>query len=474
MDFIGRQSQLAELQEHFDHVRDAVGDETPGRCVIVRGRRRVGKSRLAEVFAQRVKAPTVYFTASRAGQLELDHFASDVSNSSLPAAELFRGQRFSDWAAAFTLLNASLSNDEPSVVIIDELPYLIDDFPDVEGTLQKIWDRLLSRKPVLLILIGSDIAMMESLSTYGRPFYGRGVEMVVPPLSPRETGHFVRSASSADALDAYLITGGLPLICDEWRAGVSIWDFLDDMCRRPTSPLIVSAERVLSAEFPHEAQARDVLSVIGHGERTFSSIQSRSGLYEMSLSRSLDVLVAKRVISKDLPLTLAASRNARYRINDSYLRFWLSFIGPYLHEIERGRGDRVVERIRAQWPTWRGRAIEPVLREALGLLLPRAGLDAHEIGSFWNRTSDIEIDIVGANRAPLSPAITFTGSIKWRESAPFSPDDLTELRVHTSRLPGVSDDLPTVGISRTGFSTSPDLALGPDDILAAWEDASRV
>lgn len=58
--------------------------------------------------------------------------------------------------------------------------------------------------------------------------------------------------------------------------------------------------------------------------------------------------------------------------------------------------------------------------------------------------------------------------------SPLSPDDLTELRVHTSRLPGVSDDLPTVGISRTGFSTSPDLALGPDDILAAWEDASRV
>ena len=34
-------------------------------------------------------------------------------------------------------------------------------------------------------------------------------------------------------------------------------------------------------------------------------------------------------------------------------------------EIERGRGDITFERFRASWTSWRGRAIEPVIRECL-------------------------------------------------------------------------------------------------------------
>ncbi len=72
------------------------------------------------------------------------------------------------------------------MVVFDEMPYLARDDHGFEGTLQKAFDRTLSRLPVLLVLIGSDLAMMEALITYGRPFYQRGTEMVVPPLNPPE------------------------------------------------------------------------------------------------------------------------------------------------------------------------------------------------------------------------------------------------------------------------------------------------
>ena len=77
-------------------------------------------------------------------------------------------------------------------------------------TLQKLFDRTLSKLPVLLVLIGSDLSMMESLNTYGRPFYQRGTEMVVPPLNPAEVAA-MRDTGPADAFDAYLVSGGLPL-----------------------------------------------------------------------------------------------------------------------------------------------------------------------------------------------------------------------------------------------------------------------
>ncbi|WP_238432009.1 hypothetical protein [Streptomyces cavernae] len=42
------------------------------------------------------------------------------------------------------------------------------------GTLQTVWDRVLSRKPVVLILIGSVLATTEQLSAYGHPFHQTG------------------------------------------------------------------------------------------------------------------------------------------------------------------------------------------------------------------------------------------------------------------------------------------------------------
>ena len=104
------------------------------------------------------------------------------------------------------------------MVVLDEMPYLAREDPGFEGTLQKSFDRTLSRLPVLLVLIGSDLAMMEALNTYGRPFYQRGTEMVVPPLNPAEVATML-GVRPADAIDAYLVTGGLPLILDEWPAG---------------------------------------------------------------------------------------------------------------------------------------------------------------------------------------------------------------------------------------------------------------
>jgi DNA-binding transcriptional ArsR family regulator len=119
-------------------------------------------------------------------------------------------------------------------------------------------------------------------------------------------------------------------------------------------------------EFPAATQARSVLGTIGAEERTFANIGRKArDLQQMSLSRSLKTLTDKRVVAAERPLSTTLSKETRYRIADPYLRFWLAFLGPFLPEIERGRGDRVMSRIQAGWKSWRGRAVEPVVREAL-------------------------------------------------------------------------------------------------------------
>jgi AAA+ ATPase superfamily predicted ATPase len=221
-------------------------------------------------------------------------------------------------------------------VVIDELPYLMDDDHVFEGLLQRAWDRYLSRKPVLLILVGSDLSMMEVLDSYQRPFHQRGREMVVGPLNPLNLGDML-GLDAAGAFDAALVTGGLPLICADWQAGQDLWGFLEQALANPTSPLLVSAERSLAAEFPDHLQARTVLAAIGTGERTCTNIaKAAGGIAATPLQRSLATLMDKRIVAGDLPISPRPSKDRRYRITDPYLRFWLRFLAPSMAQIERG------------------------------------------------------------------------------------------------------------------------------------------
>ena len=471
--FIGREAQLRRLDSLLSRVT-ADDEGKPGKAVLIRGRRRVGKSRLVEEFVARAGLPYVFYTASgRSTREELRLFAEEVASSNLPGAAVFRDVQIASWDAALRLL-ASAVPDGGSVVIIDELPYLAKSDPGFEGTLQKMFDRELSRRRVLLLGIGSDLAMMEALNAYGRPFHQRATEMVVPPLSPAEVGEML-NLGAADAFDAFLVTGGLPLICDEWHQGLTLWEYLRAALDEPTSALLVSAERALAAEFPAEAQARTVLSAIGSGERTFTNIGRAAGhLQQGSLNRSLKILLDKRVVEVDQPLSVkSGAKNQRYRVADPYLRFWLAFLGPHMAEVERGRGDRVLSRITTSWTSWRGRAIEPLLREALDRVLAEALLiEVGVVGGYWTRTNDPEIDIVIADRQPVARRILGVGSIKWLEQAPFGHRDFARLLVHRSQLPGATKDTPLIVVARSGCEVDGVTAFGAEDLLNAWRGRS--
>lgn len=469
--FTGREEELATLNRALQMVVKPRTDR-PGQCLLVRGRRRVGKSRLVEEFIERSEAPYLYFTAARGTVTEqLRQFREDALDSTLPGRDVLVQGRPYDWDGAFRLLAAALPDEQASVVVFDEVPYLMDDGQTFESLLQRAWDRHLVRKPVLLILVGSDLSMMEALNTYQRPFHQRGREMVVGAMNPADVGEML-NLDPVEALDATLVTGGLPLICADWPDGVDLWTFLESSLANPISALLVSAERSLAAEFPERAQADIVLRAIGSGERTFTNIARAAGeIGSTPLHRSLDTLLEKRLIAGEQPLSTRPSKDRHYRIVDPYLRFWLRFLRPAMPEIERGRGDLALERIRTAWTSWRGSAIEPLIREALARTIPDDTLPSAVIGSYWTRTHDIEIDIVGADRAPIAKEIRFVGSIKWLEKAPFDEHDLADLMRHRAAL--TDGMVPAIAVSRHGARSLPsglDRCYGPEDVLAAWRD----
>ncbi len=462
--FIGRERELARLREHLDHVTLSGS----GRMLALRGRRQIGKSRLVEEFIGRSGANAVFYTASRQSSAEeLRSFGEQLAASAGDAAAIAAAGPIGSWEAALAIAGSATTPEQPLVLVIDELPFLIESEPAIEGILQKVWDRQLEARPVLLLLIGSDISMMSALTSYGRPLYGRLTEMTVRPLAPAAIATML-SLPPADAFDAYLMIGGFPRLAEIWRAGEDQWRFLRRELQNPESPLIVLGERSLSAELPAEHKGRDVLEAIGAGERTFTVIQRRAGVSGGTLETTLEALAAKRVVDRTLPYSSQPRpRLARYHVADPYLRFWLRFIRRAIPALERDRSDVVLREIRESWPAFAGRAIEPLVRDAMQQLLPDPRLGAAEfVGAFWNRDNSIEVDLVGGRQQARSETIDFAGSIKWRGRERFDRRDLTDLIRQRSLIPGADDQTRLIGFSRGGFSIDGlDVALTPDELI---------
>jgi hypothetical protein len=477
--FVGRRAELALLAKRLERVAASGG----GTAVAIRGRRQVGKSRLVQEFCDRAQVPYLFFAATKgASPVEaIREFLLELRASSLSAdREPLVGTSSGNWPDAFRVLASALP-DQPAIVVLDEVPWLAEQDDLFDGALQTAWDRLLSSRPVLLVLLGSDLHMMERLTAYDRPFYGRADSLVLGPLNPAETGDAL-GLGAANAIDAYLVSGGLPGVLRAWSAGTPALEFLRRECLDPASPVFSVPETALLAEFPAPDQARRVLEAVAGGDRTHANIAATAGsrqgaLPSGSLSPLLRRLVEeKRVLAMDQPLSTQPGKPALYRVADSNLRLYLAILRGAQDQARRGRGEAAFRLVERRWPAWRGRAVEPVARQALELAaaddaLPWPGVEA--VGGWWNRRFDPEVDLVGADRAPVARQVMFAGSVKWL-AGPFDRHDLAELARTAPQVPGFAPG--TTGLAVVSLSglapglgaDAADLVWGPDQVVGAW------
>jgi AAA+ ATPase superfamily predicted ATPase len=462
-----------------------VQDDGQGVALAIRGRRQVGKSRLVQEFCDRSGVPYMFFSATKGASASESTAAliDALAESSLPAdpQTLPRVSRVG-WPDAWRVVAGALP-DRPSILVLDELPWLSEQDEIFDGALQTAWDRLLAQRPVLLLLLGSDIHMMERFTAYDRPFYGRADTLVLGPLNPAEVANAL-SLAPADAVDAHLVSGGLPGVIRSWPAGAPAMDFLRSECEDPTASVFSIPEASLQAEFPSPDLSRQVLEAVGPGNRTLANIAAAAGgqhrpLASGTLSPLLRRLVDdKRLLAAQVPLSTHAARSARptlYRVADSNLRLYLAV--RQAHELSRrGRPDSAFALIERRWSSWRGSSVEPLVRESLELAaaaraLPWANVGA--VGGWWDRTFSVEVDLVGADQAEKTSLISFVGSVKWRVT-PADRRDVDELRCSAAQVPGV--DPATCGLVLASLSgradevdpESVDLWWGPGDIIRAW------
>jgi AAA+ ATPase superfamily predicted ATPase len=477
-------------ERHLTHIRGIlarIAAERRGQMLAVRGRRQAGKSRLFTEIVETSGLPHLYFSAVRGASTpaQLHALVADAAAAGKPVPDIdaLLATPPPTWADAFRRIALAV-RDAPSIVVFDEFPWATATDRALEDVLQNVWDRQLQHSPVLWVLIGSDLTAMERLTDHDRPLYGRAEGFLVQPFDPAECAEALGGRENIDArgamraFDGHLVTGGYPRLILRCAKFGSVEEFVVDQLQDENNDLAVIAERSLDAEFGAGDQARRVLSAIGGSElgpTTFSQVVGRlpeeGTAAQTATSRAVKLLSAsKGVIAVERPLGAGrGSKLRRYRIPDSYLRFWFRFVERHIPNITRGRADIAVAAFKRDWATWRDDAIGPVVREAVLRLAADGGpLDGVEqVGNWWTRDSNFEFDVVGADRAARRVAVV--GAVKWREHASFTATELDRLKQARAIVPGASRArLLAVCPAGVANGVRPDFTLAPTDMLPAW------
>lgn len=133
-----------------------------------------------------------------------------------------------------------------------------------------------------------------------------------------------------------------------------------------------------------------------------------------NLTRKLDRLEDLGYVQQRAPLEPGgASGRVSYVMDDPYFRFWFRYILRNRSRLERGRIDEVYDEIAADLDNLMGLAYEQCCRTWARLYADEQRTGApHEVGSWWSRKGDVEIDIVGIRQHRH----TVLGAVKWRKT----------------------------------------------------------
>ena len=418
---IDRQREIAQLQ--------ALAASPPG-LVVLSGRRRVGKSFLLRVALTGERV--VYFQAEEQPQpLQLAALAREC-------AELVGGAplAFADWEAAFAFLDGQAKGQGPLVVALDEFQYLAARDAGLVSTVQKWWDRWdHENTPILLVLSGSALTFMAELLSGARPTHGRSAyRPLLQPLDYRDAAAFApKRATPIELIERYAVIGGTPQY-QRWAGERPLGQVIRDVILSPDAPLHRDPEHLIR----EEDQIREpgpyfgTMEAIADGYTQPREIAPRLGVDTALLTSYLTRLQKLGYISKVDPLELRGKGRSRgyWKIGDPYFRFWFKYVLPNSSRLARGRIADVARFIEKQLATYVGDVFEDVCRDWVGRFSP-LGASADEIGSWWNRKSDVEVDVVGVNKK----GYTLLASSKWWKDPVGENvlDDLLEARALLGR-----------------------------------------
>ena len=419
-------------------------------CLVVYGRRRVGKTALINEFCK--DKPTVFFSALNASvQENLEALSKAIFEKNNPGAEY--APVFNSFDAAFAEITR-MAEKERLVFVIDEYPYLAKADKSVSSRLQHIIDHVWKDSKLFLILCGSSMSFMEyQVLGYESPLYGRRTgQYKIHALNYKEITAFNPELDNEQQALVYGVTGGIPHYINKLDVDGDVDRALIDNLFNTSSYLYEEPENLLKQELREPAIYNSVITAIAGGASHSNEIATKVGIEAPVCAKYLKVLLDLGIIKKETPITEKPGRKTIYAIGDNFFRFWYRFVPQNTSAISAGRAEQIYEPvIKKYFSDYMCGVFEQMCREYLWQNADTLPILPSEIGQWWGNDSSeqkqIQIDIVGT---PAEGNEYIIGSCKYKNEV-IGIDEL-ELIKHYAKVFGKGKKYHYYMFSKSGFT----------------------
>lgn len=418
--FVDRFAELQLLEQRYASEQ--------AELFVLYGRRRVGKTELLTHFCEGKRH--IFYVADLTAETTLRSGLSAAISAAQFGPDA-PAPVYNSWEDIFTAL-ARLAQTERLVVVLDEFPYLVAAHPPLASVLQRLWDHLLSKTRVMLILCGSYIGMMEeTVLGYRAPLYGRRTaQYLLEPLDFTAAQLFYPQYLPEDRVRAYAVFGGTPAYLKVITSNQTLELNIEQNILTRGAFLYDEVRFVLQQELREPRNYFAVLQAIAAGRTQMNEIKQATGLD--GVTAYLDTLQQLHLVKRTVPITETQphkSRRGLYRLEDHFLRFWFRFVHPNRSRLERGASAAVLtDAVLPVLDQFTG----PVFEDICQQFLWRAGQNSRlpfvpaQIGSWWRANE--EIDLVA-----LSDDAALLIECKWT-SRPIGIDVLADLESKTKLI----------------------------------------
>lgn len=378
--FVGRKRELKQLAK--------LAALKKASLVVVKGRRRIGKSRLLQEFGQRFErcysfmglAPTDGVSA----QDQRDQFAHNLQRYFGIA-----GLRADDWNDLFWQL-AQQTKDAEVIIIFDEISWMAMHDPTFLPKLKNAWDLYFSHNSKLIFALCSSIsAWMESNILSSTGFLGRvSLDLTLRELSLKDCLAFWDgvgdSVSLQEQLTLLAVTGGMPRYLEEINpARTAEWN-IKQLCFTESGILFNEFEKFFSDLFSRRQETyKKIVESLTEKKRDIVSIceqleYGRSG----DFYSYIDDLEKAGFVTRDYSWLIKLNKISKLslvRLSDNYTRFYLKYIQPNISKIKLGNMESVSLSSLPGWYSIRGLQIENLILNNRDLIKDYLGINRDEI-----------------------------------------------------------------------------------------------
>lgn len=338
--FVGRGKELRALK--------LLERKKTASLVVVRGRRRIGKSRLIEEFGKKYRfyqfsglPPREDITTA---QSQRDEFMRQLSAMTrLPEVTV------DDWSKLFLLLANEVGQGRV-IILLDEISWMGSKDPDFLGKLKNAWDLHFKKNPKLILILCGSVSVWIEKNILGHTgFMGRiSLVLTLKELPLRDANQFLVQLSprfsAYEKFKLLSITGGVPRYLEEIQPSFTAEENIKNLCFSEKSILFREFNDIFSDLFSkRSAFYQKIIEVLVEGSAEYSDLCHKLELPKGGhFSEDLDNLIQSGFVSRDYTWHLKTgveSRLSHYRLSDNYLRFYLKYIHKNKRKIERGYFD---------------------------------------------------------------------------------------------------------------------------------------